>query len=119
MALTTPRSGLLPGTGGVVDPEGNNFHPISMLMDMFGNRMLRTERGGEDKTELVLAYDIAHRLTVACLRTAIGQRLESKGRLVIVGSLFGIANIEFNIVGPLQRQEIIPGGWLLTGIGSS
>jgi hypothetical protein len=90
-----------------------------MEVDMCGDRMAGPEGGRKHKAEFVLPDDIAHRIAVTGFRPAVGDRLETKSRFVKMGGLFGIAHIEFDIVGALQGQEVGIGGLLLTGISSS
>jgi len=101
VALAAPRRCLLPGAGRIVHAKRKRLYPIPMTMDMLCYMMLRPKRRCKDKSQFLLTHDIAHGLAVTRLGAAIRDGLKSKGSLVVVGSLFRIADIKLHKIGPL------------------
>jgi hypothetical protein len=71
-----------------------------------GDVRVRVEGGSEHQPDLVLHQHVGGAVAQACFRTGIGYQFKAKGGLVIMGRLFGIPHIEFNMIRALQRQEI-------------
>src|SRR5207302_8864380 len=82
------------------------FHAVAVLGDVIGNRIPCAERRGQEKRKFVLTNRITHAIFGSSLRSRIGETLESKSRFVEVGRLFGVPDIELNIVGALERKKI-------------
>ncbi len=90
----------------VVDPEGDVVHAVSVHGHMPGHRMVRMQRGGEDKTDLALDEHIRDAVALTCFGTAVRNQRHAERRSVIVGRLFGIADVELNVVRSVDGQKI-------------
>lgn len=69
-----------------------------MLVHMFGDLGLWVQGRSEDQTDFVLLQNIRGSVLEPGFWTCIGNQFEAKGGLVIVGGLFGIADIKFQMV---------------------
>ena len=105
-----PRSalgGLLPGIGGIGDPEGHVLHPIPVLAHVFGDHPLRAHRPGEHVAGLAL-FDHP-RGAVAQLRLWTGVRgdVEAERLRVVEGGLSRVAHVVLDMVDPDERHEVL------------
>ena len=96
-----------PAFGGVIHPNRDILHPIAMLDDVRIDRAIRCQRGGEDQNNLVLLQDIGRAVFRARFQSRIGVILETKCRLEKVGRLFGVADIEFDMVCTVKGDEVL------------
>jgi len=51
-------------------------------MDVIGNRMIRPNRRGQNKRDLVLPHDIAGAISHARFRSTVGHRLKTERALI-------------------------------------
>src|SRR6266550_5162706 len=77
-----------------------------MFVNGIGNRIVRSQRSRQEKCEFVLTNRVAHAILGSRLRSRVGEALESKSGFVEVGRLFSVPDIEFNVVGALERKKI-------------
>src|SRR5207253_7175064 len=77
-----------------------------MLMDVIGDRMIRSQRCGQDERQLILTNCVADSILGSRFRPGIGKALKTKRRLVEMRSLFGVTDIKLDVISPLQRQKI-------------
>ena len=78
-----------------------------MLVDMIGDRVLRPHRRGQHEGQLVLSDDVARADLAAGFGSGISEALKAKRGLVKMRGLLGVADIEFDVIGALERQEIL------------
>src|SRR6266576_5443621 len=77
-----------------------------MFVNVIGNRIVRSQRSRQEKCEFVLTNRVAHAILGSRLRARVGEALESESGFVEVGRLFGVPDIELNVVGALERKKI-------------
>ena len=111
-AVRAPAGGGSPGRLGVVHPQGNVMHAVAVQPDQFGGDVVGPERCGEDKTDAILHQDVRGPRAIACLGSAVGRQFHAERGAVIISRLAGVAHVKFQIIGPVQRQEI-----RLSGLG--
>src|SRR5207253_3944744 len=78
-----------------------------MLMDVIGDRMIRSQRCGQDERQLILTNRVADSILGSRFRPGIGETLKTKRRLIEMCRLFGVTDIKLDIISPLQRQKIL------------
>ena len=104
-----PSDGFLPCSAGIVHPESNDANCISVSMDMFSNRTLTTQRSRQRKTNLPLLHHVSGTIALPSLWSRIGHQGHAESGSIEVGSLTGIAYVEFDVIGSLERQKICTG----------
>ena len=77
-----------------------------MQSDVVGNWIVRAERSGENKRQLVLPDGIAGAIFDAGLRACVSERLKTERGLVVVRGLLGVAHPEFHVISSLKRKKI-------------
>src|SRR5438445_12587582 len=90
-----------------------------MLMDVIGDRMIRSQRCGQDERQLILTNRVADSILGSRFRPGIGEALKTKRRLIEMCRLFGVTDIKFDVISPLQRQKILLRRWSRFGFWSS
>jgi hypothetical protein len=104
--------GFEPGLAGVVDPEGDGVDAVTVLVDVAGDVGVGAECGGEDEADLSLLEDVAGAVALTCLGAGLGDQGHAEGGAVEVGGLAGVADVELDVVGALQRQKVGGGNGL-------
>ena len=79
--------------------------PSPCTPHVLGNGMIRRQRGGQDEADLALLQHVGGAVARARLRTAVGRQPHAQGGAVEVGRLLGVAHLELDVVGAVQRQE--------------
>ena len=92
---------------GVVDPQSYHFDAIAVLVDVAAYLGATFEGRGQHQAYFVLHQHVRLAVFDARFEACIRQRLEAKGRLVIVGRLLGIAYIKLHIVGAIDGQKVL------------
>src|SRR6266481_5028791 len=77
-----------------------------MLMNVIGDWMLRPNRRGQNKRDLVLPHGITGAISHARFRSAVGHGLKTKRALVKMRRLLGVTDVKFDVICPFQRQKI-------------
>ena len=77
-----------------------------MQPDVIGNGMVRAQRRGQHKADLALFQHVGGPVPGAGLRPAIGGQVKTEGGAVIVRRLARVANIEFDVVGAVERKKV-------------
>ncbi len=98
--------GLMKGLFGVVYPQGYCLYPVAVLVNVPADFSAAFQRGSQHQPDLALLHHVRFAVFEAGSQAGVGQRLEAKGRFVEVGGLFGIAHVQFDVVGSVQRQEV-------------
>ncbi len=96
----------VPGGSGVFHLQRDRLDAVTVFGDVIGDRIVRLERRGENKCQFVLANGVARSIFRSRFRPGIGERLKTKSRFVKVRRLFGVADIEFDVIGSLKRKKI-------------
>ena len=91
---------------GVIYPESYFPDAVSVEFDVLGDQPFGLERCREHKPDFVLLENVRGSVARAGLGPAIGNPFHTECGAVIVGCLFGVTNIEFDIIGAIQRQEV-------------
>ena len=105
--LRTAFHGLVEGRSSILYPECDHLHTVTMLLHVLSDRRVAVEGRGKHKAYLILLQYIRGAVSHACFQTCVGQRLESKGGLIVVGRLLGIAHIKLHIVCSQKWKEIL------------
>src|SRR5436305_10623957 len=66
-----------------------------------------TKGGGDDEAHIALFKSVAAAVAQACFEACVSDGDEAPGVLKIVGGLFGIADVKFEIVEILNGHEIL------------
>ena len=114
-AAGAAAGGLEPGLAGVVDPEGYGVDAVAVLVDVAGDVGVGAEGGGEDEADFALLKDVAGAVALAGLGAGVGDEGHAEGGAVEVGGLAGVADVELDVVGALEGEEV--GGLALGGLG--
>src|SRR5687767_3059509 len=78
-----------------------------MLAHVVGDRAVGTKGRCQNQPDLALRHQKRNTVPYACLGTAITDHLEAEGRLVIVRSLLGVADVELDVVSPVDRKDVV------------
>src|SRR5947208_13711393 len=78
---------------------------------MISDRMIRSQRRAQDERQSILTNRVADSILGSRVRPGIGKALKTKRRLIEMCRLFGVTDIKFDIISPLQRQEILLRRW--------
>ncbi len=105
-AAGAAAGGLGPGLAGVVDPEGDGADAVAVGVDVVGDLGVGAERGGQDEADLSLLEDVGGAVAVAGLRACVGDQRHAEGGAVEVGGLAGVADVELDVVGALEGEEV-------------
>ena len=114
-AAGAAAGGFEPGLAGVVDPEGDGVDAVAVLVDVAGDVGVGAEGGGEDEADFALLEDVAGAVALAGLGAGVGDERHAKGGSVEVGGLAGVADVELDVVGAFEGEEV--GGLGLGGLG--
>jgi len=98
--------GLDPGLAGVVDPESDGVDAVAVGVDVAGDFAVGTEGSGEDEADFSLLEDVAGAVALAGLGAGVGDEGHAEGRTVEVGGLAGVADVELDVVGALEGEEV-------------
>src|SRR5579871_2094649 len=82
------------------------FCAVAVQQRMLRNGTLRAEAAAQHEANLALLDDIAGAVAQARLQAGIGDRHEAEGAAIIMGGLFGVADVELDVVPVLDRHEI-------------
>ncbi len=106
-AAGAAAGGLLPGAAGIVDPEGNHPDGIAVPVDVLCDGISTAQRGRQHKADLALLHHIGGAIPLAGLGARIGHQGHAEGSAVKVGGLTGIAHVELDVIGPLEREKVV------------
>ena len=67
---------------------------------------VRAERRREHEADLALLQQIAGPVADAGLGAAVGDQLEAERRPVVVAGLLGVADVELDVVGAVDREGV-------------
>src|SRR6266851_1395745 len=107
--------GLDPCLAGVVDPEGYGADAVAVGVDVAGDVGVGAKGCGKDEADLALLEDVGGAVTLAGLGAGVGDEGHPEGGAVEIGSLAGVADVELDVVGAFEGEEV--GG--LRGLGLS
>jgi hypothetical protein len=110
----------------VGDREGDDLHAVAVLALVDGDRRVRVQRAGEHEADAALLEDVRDAVARAGLEAGVGDLAEAEGVDVVVGRLERVADVQLDVVDPVQRHEVLlgaavdgGGGGRLLGHGSS
>jgi len=66
-----------------------------------------SERRRQHQANLVLRQEVAGAIARAGLRAAICLQLKAKRALIEVGGLLGVADVEFDVIGSVDRKRVV------------
>src|SRR5438046_7949753 len=78
-----------------------------MFMDMISDRMIRSQRRGQDERQSILTNRVADSILGSRFRPGIGEALKTKRRLIEMCRLFGVTDIKFDVICTVKRQKIL------------
>ena len=110
-AAGAAAGGFEPGLAGVVDPEGDGMDTVAVLVDVAGDLGVGAEGGGKNEADFALLEDVAGTIPLAGLGAGVGDERHAKGSAVEVSGLTGVADVELDVVGALEGQEVGGGGF--------
>src|SRR5262249_13627199 len=79
----------------------------AMLQCMCGNRVIWTQRRGKNEPYFVLLQDIRSLLTPSSFRSRISNQTHAKRCSIVIGGLFGVADVELNVIYSVEWQEVL------------
>ena len=91
--------------------------PSPCLCDVLGDLGVGAERGGEDEADFALLEDVGGAVAKAGLGAGVGDELHAEGGAVEVGGLAGVADVELDVVGAVEGEEVGDGFRGLLGEG--
>ena len=106
-AARAAAGGLAPGRFGIVHPQRDIAHAVAVQADVLGDGMIGRERRGEHQADLVLHQHVGSAVARAGLRAAIGRQAEAERGAVEVRGLARVAHVELDVIGAVERQEIL------------
>ena len=95
------------GVARIVHPEGDVAHPVAVPQHVGRDRSVRTQRTREDESDLVLLDEVARAVAHARLGSAVADQLKAECRLVLVGRLLRVADVELDVVGAVDREDVV------------
>ena len=66
---------------------------------------------GQYKPDFVLRKYVGFSIFFSCFKTFLSVILVPKGGLIVVGSLFRIADIQFNVVCAIDGEKVLHDSW--------
>src|SRR5947199_10831797 len=78
-----------------------------MFMDMISDRMIRSQRRGQDERQSILTNRVADSILGSRFRPGIAEALKTKRRLIEMCRLFGVTDIKFDVICTVKRQKIL------------
>ncbi len=78
-----------------------------MLGDVAGDLGVGAERGGEHEADFALLQDVGGAVAEAGFGAGVGDELHAEGGAVEVGGLAGVADVELDVVGAFEGEEIL------------
>ena len=106
-AARAAAGGLAPGGFGVVHPQRDVADAVAVQADVLGDRVVGLQRRGEHEADLVLHQDVGGAVARAGLGSAIGGQAEAERGAVEVRGLARVADVELDVIGAVQRQEVL------------
>ncbi len=100
----------VPGRSRVLHFQRDRLYAVAVFGNVIGNRIICPQRGGKNEGELVLSNDVARSIFRSRFRSRIGEALKTERCLVKMRRLLGIADIELDVIGALERKKISFGG---------
>ena len=97
-AARAALGGFAIGRGGIVDGQGDVAHAVAMQSDVFGDGMIRRQRGGQHEADLFLFENVAGAIAHAGFRSAVAGQLHSEGGPVIMRRLARVADLELDVI---------------------
>jgi len=98
--------GFAEGGIGVIDGERDVAHAIAMQLDVIGDGMIGTKRSGEDEADFPLLQHVAGAIADAGFRSAVAGERHAERRSIIVRGLAGVADVELDVIGSVERKKI-------------
>jgi len=79
---------------------------ISMPMDVVGDWTVTTQGCGQHEAYLPLLNHVRSAIPLSGLGSGVGHERHAEGSAVEVRRLPGVADVELNVIGSLQRKKI-------------
>ena len=102
------------GGFGVIHPQRDVVHAVAVPLDMLGDGVdgiVRLERRGQHEANLILLDDIRRAPALPGLRSAVRHQLHAERRAIVIRRLPGIADVELDVIGSVERKKIRAGRW--------
>jgi hypothetical protein len=106
-ALGSALRGLLPGVGGVGDPQGDAPHAVAVLVRVARDLAVGAHPAGEHVADVVLLGDPCGTVADLGLRSRIGGDPEPERLRVVVRGLAGVPHPELDVVDPQEGEEVV------------
>jgi len=110
--LNTPSATagrLSPGLTGIVHPKGDDMNSVTVSVNMTRDVAIRPQSSRKDKADLSLLQYVRGTITLTGLGACVRHKSHTEGGPIKVGRLASIADVELNVVGTLEWQEISGG----------
>ena len=85
----------------VLNCQRKHFHAVAMFVMVVCDRMIRPQRRGQDKGQLVLTDRIARPILHSRFRSWIGKALKTKRGLIKMRRLLGVTDVKLDVIGAL------------------
>jgi hypothetical protein len=77
-----------------------------MPCDVRRDLVIRLQRAADDEADFVLLQNVGSAVADSCFRTRLGHEFHSEGGTVKVRGLFGVACVEMDVIGSIERQKV-------------
>src|SRR5690606_24082973 len=104
---TTPTGSFLERSRGIVHPEGDVPHAVTVPLHMLSDESLRGEARGEHESDLVLYQQIAGSIARTRFWSAVAHQLEPERGLIEMRRLPCVPDVKLDVVGAVDRQKVL------------
>src|ERR1700722_4235651 len=97
---------LFPALAGIIDPQCDRAHTVSMFCHMLRDERVRPERSGQHETHLPLLHNVGSSIAASSLGTRVSNKFHAESRAIKICGLSRVANVELHMVSAAERQEV-------------
>ena len=109
--------GALPRPVDVLDVKRDVPDAVPVPLDVVRDRTVRAERRGQDQPDLPLLEHVRGAVSEPRLEAAVRRGGEPEGVRVVVRRLLRVPDVELDVVGPADLQEVVRGTLAWLGLG--
>src|SRR5262249_48828534 len=102
----------------VLYPERDIADAVAVLLNVVGDVASGAQRRREKNANLVLLQQVRRSIARSCFGSAITDELKAERALIVVGRLLRVTHIELDVVGAVDREDVVAFGLRWRGSGS-
>src|SRR4030095_1712365 len=99
----------VPGRGRIFYFQRDCLHTVAMFVNVVRDRIIRMHRRSQNKRQLALSNRITRAIPYSSFRPGLRETLKTNHRLVKMCRLFGVTDVEFDVVSTLKWEKILFG----------